>query len=73
MGDVIPIDGFQILPPCEPQMDELTHVLLVGLLTSLVEMRDEETDPVRQADLASVTTSLCSIIERHEPKEPGHA
>lgn len=69
MGDVIPIDGFQILPPCEPQMDELTHVLLLGLLTSLIEMRDEETDPVRQADLASVTTSLCSIIERHEPPE----
>lgn len=69
MGDVIPFEGCQIVPPCEPQIDELTHVLLLGLLTSLVQMREQEADPVRHADLASVTSSLGSIIARHEPKE----
>ncbi|WP_145012412.1 hypothetical protein [Pseudomonas oryzihabitans] len=69
MDEVIPLDGLQAIPPCEPKMDELTHVLLLGLLTSLVQMRDQEADPVRHADLASVTSSLGSIIARHEPQE----
>lgn len=69
MGDVIALEGCQVVPPCEPQMDELTHVLLLEVLTSLVQMRDQETDEVRHADLASVTSSLGSIISRHEPQE----
>ncbi|WP_278438370.1 hypothetical protein [Pseudomonas oryzihabitans] len=69
MGDVISIDGYQIMTPCEPKLDELTHVQLLALLTDLVEIREAEVDPARHAALASVTSTLCLIIARHEPQE----